>query len=141
MDITAKKIIELVNEKSPYQHQREIKNMSDLNLVARFRNTYQYIIGVDRADKEGGYVTYDSYKRKISETLKGTPLEFNCLGWSFKGHEKDEAIEILNELSAYYNADLEIDKMFNKLNIKHNEDDEYFYVIVTSITIPLFIVE
>lgn len=141
MDVTAKKMIEEVNKTFPPSHQPEIRNYSDLNLEARFGNTYQYIVGITRADKDGGHVGYGRYKEKIGRILASTPVQYHCLGWPFKGDEKEEAVEVLNELSAHFNSDLDIDTMFNKLNIKHNEDWEYFYIVITTIVIPFFTVE
>ncbi len=138
MDYTANDIIQAVEKKYPLSGEHKVKNISDLDLDLKQETHFQFIIGVTKADLMGS-VNFDTYQYRVKERLERLPIEFNCLGWPFKGYEQEEAITVLSELGEYYNAELDINKMIGRLNIKPKDEYEYYYIVVTIVSLPVFI--
>jgi hypothetical protein len=138
MDYPVEKMIADIETKFPLKNQLAIQNISDLNIEAKFKNTYQYIIGVTRADSFGSHVNFDNYKYNIQNLIKDTSLGCQFFGWPFKGEEASDAKETLKSLLQYFNADLDAEKMIEKLNITKKDSDEYYYIVITVIIVPFF---
>lgn len=136
MDITAQKIIASIEEKHPPEQPLILRNVLDLNIEAMYSNAYQHIIGITKADSFGGVVTIDSYKRKMTSLMGQGGLRCECYGWPFKGYELEDAKKIVEELSDYYKIEMNINKMFRANDIRN--DDEYWYIVITVVTIPNF---
>jgi len=58
---------------------------------------------------------------------KVAPVE--CLGWPFDSYELDELRAVLQDVADHLNIDIEIDKVFEREQIKKNNDKTYYLVV------------
>jgi hypothetical protein len=137
MAYTSAEIISGVEKKFPLHQQIILKNGSDLRIG--FQETYlnQFIIGLTPRDQFGYGI--DHYEAFMRRELKEVTPRFKCLPWSFHDYETEEIRKVLQELSDYYQADLDIERMI-KQTIKRDNGDMY-YVVITVIQYPIVHVE
>lgn len=136
--ITAKEIIAGVEKNFPKQDQMNIKNSSDSGIEGKIKIFYQYVIGLTEKDAFGGGI--DHYRHWMKNKLGEVLPNFHCSPWPFRDHERNDLKEVLTELSDYYDADLDIEKMIKGLNIKEERDNLYF-IVITVIQVPILYAE
>ncbi len=132
---TATKIIASIEKKYPVSNQPTISNCSDLNIGSEIKYLNQYIIGLTASNLHSE-MTFDKYKHSIKEKLHEISKEVDTWAWSFNGDEINEVRGVMHELSKYYNANLDIEKMISKLNIK-KDDGRMFYLAITIVPIRI----
>ncbi len=126
-------IIRNIEESYPMQPLASISNISDLDVEANMHTTNQYIIGLTTDDTYPGGI--DHYKFKMVERLKPVSENVRVLGWPFEMEELDEVKQVLSDLAAYFNANLDIAKMVEKVK---GRDANHFYITITVVRILMF---
>jgi hypothetical protein len=135
----SKEIITYIEKNYPMQDQEiAIKNCSDLNIEAQIKPLNQYIIGVTPADMFSNEIS--QYEHNMKEKLANVSPYFRCLPWPFYDYEIDELKTTLSELSDYFQANLDIERMIKDLNIK-KETGKMYYVVITVVQYPIIYVE
>ncbi len=126
-------IIPNIERDYPMQPVAVIGNISDLDMDAKMNVTNQYIIGLTTDDTYPGGI--DQYKHKMIESLKQVSPSVRVLGWPFEMEEMAEVRQALADLAAYFNANLDINKMVERVA---GRDANHYYITITVVQIPMF---
>ena len=137
MAYTSKEIIDYINHNYAPSQLGKLRNCSDLNLQAKVNYVYQYIVGVAANDPMGNDIRhYEQYLKDEVGDLADNIIK--SLPWSFNVDEIEELKSVLKDLSNYFEADLEIDKMIEKAKrIK----SELYYAVITVVSVPVLYVD
>lgn len=135
MEYNSKYIItEIEKEYRQPENLVTIRNCSDLDLEEKVREGHQLLFGVTWRDPM--QAACERYQDAMEKRLAA--LGFGCKfkAFPFPDEEINEVATILKELSVHFDADLDVDRMIRKLNIRRPKGETYF-LVVTTVLIPI----
>lgn len=139
MPVTSKEIITAIEKDFPQTDNAvTIKNCSDLDLEARVQNGHQYLIGV--AHRDPMQAACERYQYGMRERLNQLGLQCAFSAWSFDDDDLGATKQTLKELSEYFDANIDVDRMIGKLNIGRPKGEMYF-IVITIVIIPLISID
>ncbi|NCT76173.1 MAG: hypothetical protein GXC78_16690 [Chitinophagaceae bacterium] len=139
--VTAREIINAIVRDYPQKSDPNVIASPELNLKITKTVSYRYLLTLTKADHFAGEVNIERYKNIMGNFLHQINLDCHCTGWPFKGHEKEEAKEVAQELSDHFLINLDIEKNFGRLDIRTNDAEKYFYIVMTIIPLTEFELE
>ena len=135
MALQSGEIIKVIEKEYPQtDNSVTIKNCSDLDIESQVRQGHQYIIGV--AHRDPMQAGCEHYQNAMRQKLASYGLQCAFSPWSFEDDELDGVITTLKELSKYFDANLDVDRMIRKLNIGKPKGEMYF-IVITIVLIPI----
>lgn len=95
------------------------------------RTEYLYILDTSPSDPYQSGINH--YRNNLASELQNKRLAFvECLPFPFKGHENQEAIAVLHELTNLLGVvNFDIEDSFKRLKITINDSEQTFFIVIT----------
>ena len=133
MKTTTDQILKGVLAKYPQKSKQNIANCSDKNIEAKLDFFHQYIFGVIPYESFGQH-TINNYSYHMQKRLEHFPVEIHTSPWPFQEDQIDDLRAVLQELSDYFDAKLDVTEMVDRaIKVKTN----LYYIIITIVRSPV----